>query len=48
MINNPVIKKLGYGTTLGTTGGLPKSVDTAHYRCSFTYLRRTTPMLPFL
>lgn len=26
--NNPVIKKLGYGTTLGTTGGLLKSVDT--------------------
>ena len=25
--NNPVIKKLGYGTTLGTTGGLLKSVD---------------------
>lgn len=24
--NNPVIKKLGYGTTLGTTGGLLKSV----------------------
>lgn len=26
--NNPVIKKLGYGTTLGTTGGLLKSVGT--------------------
>lgn len=25
--NNPVIKKLGYGTTLGTTSGLLKSVD---------------------
>lgn len=25
--NNPVIKKLGYGMTLGTTGGLLKSVD---------------------
>ena len=25
--NNPVIKKLGYGTTQGTTGGLLKSVD---------------------
>lgn len=25
--NNPVIKKLGYGTTLSTTGGLLKSVD---------------------
>lgn len=25
--NNPVIKKLGYGTTLGTTGGLLESVD---------------------
>lgn len=25
--NNPVIKKLDYGTTLGTTGGLLKSVD---------------------
>ena len=25
--NNPVIKKLGYGTTLGTTGGLLKSVN---------------------
>ena len=25
--NNPVIKKLGYGTTLGTTGGLLKSAS---------------------
>ena len=35
--NNPVIKKLGYGTTLGTTGGLLKSVDTEGTDCVFTF-----------
>ena len=30
--NNPVIKKLGYGTTLGTTGGLLKLQNAALYR----------------
>lgn len=50
--NNPVIKKLGYGTTLGTTGGLLKSVDTEGTDGVFTFtvknssdapLRMTTP-----
>ena len=48
--NNPVIKKLGYGTTLGTTGGLLKSVDTEGTDGVFTVknnsdapLRMTTP-----
>ena len=35
--NNPVIKKLGYGTTLGTTGGLLKSVDTESTTGVFTF-----------
>lgn len=35
--NNPVIKKLGYGTTLGTTGGLLKSVDTVGTTGVFTF-----------
>ncbi len=35
--NNPVIKKLGYGTTLGTTGGLLKSVDTEGTNGVFTF-----------
>lgn len=35
--NNPVIKKLGYGTTLGTTGGLLKSVDTEGTAGVFTF-----------
>lgn len=35
--NNPVIKKLGYGTTLGTTGGLLKSVDTEGTIGVFTF-----------
>lgn len=35
--NNPVIKKLGYGTTLGTTGGLLKSVDTEGTTGVFTF-----------
>ena len=35
--NNPVIKKLGYGTTLGTTGGLLKSVDTGGTDGVFTF-----------
>lgn len=35
--NNPVIKKLGYGTTLGTTGGLLKSVDTEATTGVFTF-----------
>ena len=35
--NNPVIKKLGYGTTLGTTGGLLKSVDTDGTTGVFTF-----------
>ena len=51
--NNPVIKKLGYGTTLGTTGGLLKSVDTEGTDGVFTFtvknnsdalLRLTTPI----
>ena len=51
--NNPVIKKLGYGTTLGTTGGLLKSVDTEGTDGVFTFtvknnsdapLRMTTPI----
>lgn len=50
--NNPVIKKLGYGTTLGTTGGLLESVDTEGTDGVFTFtvknnsdapLRMTTP-----
>ena len=35
--NNPVIKKLGYGTTLGTTGGLLESVDTEGTTGVFTF-----------
>ena len=51
--NNPVIKKLGYGTTLGTTGGLLKSVNTEGTDGVFTFtvknssdapLRMTTPI----
>lgn len=35
--NNPVIKKMGYGTTLGTTGGLLESVDTEGTDGVFTF-----------
>lgn len=35
--NNPVIKKLGYGTTLGTTGGLLESVGTEGTDGVFTF-----------
>lgn len=35
--NNPVIKKLGYGTTLGTTSGLLKSVNTEGTDGVFTF-----------
>lgn len=35
--NNPVIKKLGLWTTLGTTGGLLKSVDTEGTDGVFTF-----------
>lgn len=49
--NNPVIKKLGYGTTLGTTGGLLKSVDTEGTTGVFTFTVKNNsdaplPMVP--
>lgn len=50
--NNPVIKKLGYGTTLGTTGGLLKSVDTEDTDGVFTFTVKNNsdaplPMTPY-
>lgn len=50
--NNPVIKKLGYGTTLGTTGGLLKSVDTEGTDGVFTFTVKNNsdaplPMTPY-
>ena len=46
--NNPVIKKLGYGTTLGTTGGLLKSVDTAGTDGVFTFTVKNNSDAPLL
>lgn len=44
--NNPVIKKLGYGTTLGTTGGLLKSVDTEVTDGVFTFTVKNSSDAP--
>ena len=44
--NNPVIKKLGYGTTLGTTGGLLKSVDTEGTTGVFTFTVKNSSDAP--
>ena len=44
--NNPVIKKLGYGTTLGTTGGLLKSVDTEGTTGVFTFTEKNNSDAP--
>ena len=44
--NNPVIKKLGYGTTLGTTGGLLKSVDTEGDAGVFTFVLKNNSDAP--
>lgn len=44
--NNPVIKKLGYGTTLGTTGGLLKSVDTEGTDGVFTFTVKNSSDAP--
>lgn len=44
--NNPVIKKLGYGTTLGTTGGLLKSVDTEGTDGVFTFTVKNSSNAP--
>lgn len=44
--NNPVIKKLGYGTTLGTTGGLLKSVDTEGTDVVFTFTVKNSSDAP--
>ena len=44
--NNPVIKKLGYGTTLGTTGGLLKSVDTEGTGGVFTFTVKNSSDAP--
>ena len=44
--NNPVIKKLGYGTTLGTTGGLLKSVDTEGTTGVFTFTVKNNSEAP--
>lgn len=44
--NNPVIKKLGYGTTLGTTGGLLKSVDTEGADGVFTFTVKNSSDAP--
>lgn len=44
--NNPVIKKLGYGTTLGTTGGLLKSVDTEGDAGVFTFVVKNNSDAP--
>lgn len=46
--NNPVIKKLGYGTTLGTTGGLLKSVDTEGTDGVFTFTVKNSSDAPLL
>ena len=46
--NNPVIKKLGYGTTLGTTGGLLKSVDTEGTDGVFTFTVKNNSDAPLL
>lgn len=46
--NNPVIKKLGYGTTLGTTGGLLKSVDTEGATGVFTFTVKNNSDAPLL
>lgn len=46
--NNPVIKKLGYGTTLGTTGGLLKSVDTEDTTGVFTFTVKNNSDAPLL
>lgn len=46
--NNPVIKKLGYGTTLGTTGGLLKSVDTEGTTGVFTFTVKNNSDAPLL
>lgn len=44
--NNPVIKKLGYGTTLGTTGGLLKSVDLDDKAGVFTFVVKNNSDAP--
>lgn len=44
--NNPVIKKLGYGTTLGTTGGLLESVDTEGDAGVFTFVVKNNSDAP--
>lgn len=46
--NNPVIKKLGYGTTLGTTGGLLKSVDLDGTTGVFTFTVKNNSDAPLL
>lgn len=46
--NNPVIKKLGYGTTLSTTGGLLKSVDTEGTTGVFTFTVKNNSDAPLL
>ena len=46
--NNPVIKKLGYGTTLGTTGGLLKSVDLDGTAGVFTFTVKNNSDAPLL
>ena len=46
--NNPVIKKLGYGTTLGTTVGLLKSVDTEGTDGVFTFTVKNNSDAPLL
>lgn len=46
--NNPVIKKLGYGTTLGTTGGLLKSVYTEGTTGVFTFTVKNNSNAPLL
>ena len=46
--NNPVIKKLGYGTTLGTTGGLLKSVATEGTTGVFTFTVKNNSDAPLL
>lgn len=44
--NNPVVKKLGYGTTQGTTGGLLKSVDTEGTDGVFTFTVKNSSDAP--
>lgn len=46
--NNPVIKKLGYGTTLSTTGGLLKSVDAEGTTGVFTFTVKNNSDAPLL